>query len=142
MIIGVYIPIWILREKTNHCVSPTRAGDIFMTERKNEDIMEQNFVETSAKNEYTYVATCLFGLEKFVGEEIDACGGKRLSTIDGRVVFSGDEELLARVNLNLRTAERRGNTLSASATRFPSKDMRSNRRSIRFPIARASSRKP
>ena len=68
--------------------------------------MEQNFVETSAKNEYTYVATCLFGLEKFVGEEIDACGGKRLSTIDGRVVFSGDEELLARINLNLRTAER------------------------------------
>ena len=55
---------------------------------------------------YQYVATSLFGLEKFVGEEIDACGGKRLSTIDGRVVFTGDEDVLARVSLNLRCAER------------------------------------
>ena len=31
---------------------------------------------------YTYVATCLFGLEKFVGEEIDALGYERVSTID------------------------------------------------------------
>ena len=52
------------------------------------------------------MATCLFGLEKFVGEEIDACGGKRLETIDGRVVFTGNDDVLARANLNLRTAER------------------------------------
>ena len=32
-----------------------------------------------------FVATCLFGLEKLLGEEIDALGLKRLSTIDGRV---------------------------------------------------------
>ena len=37
--------------------------------------------------EFNYVASCLFGLEKFVGEEIDACGGKRTETIDGRVYF-------------------------------------------------------
>lgn len=55
---------------------------------------------------FHYVATCLFGLEKFVGEEIDACGGKRTSTIDGRVYFTGTEEVLAAANLNLRTAER------------------------------------
>ena len=40
---------------------------------------------------YQFVATCLFGLEKFVGEEIDALGCKRTETIDGRVYFEGDE---------------------------------------------------
>lgn len=52
------------------------------------------------------VATCLFGLEHLLGEEIDALGYKRLSTIDGRVVFEGDEAAVARANLWLRTAER------------------------------------
>lgn len=57
-------------------------------------------------NNFNYVATCLFGLEKFVGEEVDAIGGKRTETIDGRVYFSGDEGVLAKANVNLRTAER------------------------------------
>lgn len=57
-------------------------------------------------NTFNYVATCLFGLEKFVGEEIDECGGKRTETIDGRVYFTGNEEVLAKANINLRTAER------------------------------------
>ena len=56
--------------------------------------------------EFNYVATCLFGLEKFVGEEIDACGGNRTETIDGRVYFKGTEDVLAKTNINLRTAER------------------------------------
>ncbi|MGM9680013.1 MAG: class I SAM-dependent RNA methyltransferase [Eubacteriales bacterium] len=56
--------------------------------------------------EYTYVATCLFGLERMLGEEIDALGYKRLETIDGRVIFAGDEGAVARCNLWLRTAER------------------------------------
>ncbi len=56
--------------------------------------------------QYTYVATCLFGLEKFVGEEIDALGYKRISTIDGRVTFTGDLSAVARCNLWLSTAER------------------------------------
>ena len=38
----------------------------------------------------TLVATCLFGLEKFLGEEIDALGYKRIETIDGRVTFEGE----------------------------------------------------
>ncbi len=55
---------------------------------------------------YKYVATCLFGLEKLVGEQIDALGGKRLETIDGRIIFEGDETLLARASVNFRYAER------------------------------------
>lgn len=52
------------------------------------------------------VATCLFGLEKQLGEEIDALGLKRVQTIDGRVIFEGNETDIARANINLRCAER------------------------------------
>lgn len=55
---------------------------------------------------FTLVATCLFGLEHLLGEEIDALGYKRLSTMDGRVTFEGDAAAIARCNLWLRTAER------------------------------------
>ena len=52
------------------------------------------------------VATCLFGLEKLLGEEIDALGLKRLETIDGRVAFEGELSDIPRANIFLRTAER------------------------------------
>ena len=52
------------------------------------------------------VATCLFGLESLLGEEIDKIGGKRVETIDGRVTFDGDEATLVAANLRLRLAER------------------------------------
>ena len=52
------------------------------------------------------VATCLFGLEKLLGEEIDALGYERTETIDGRVTFIGDERAIYRANLHLRFAER------------------------------------
>ncbi|MBR2353023.1 MAG: class I SAM-dependent RNA methyltransferase [Clostridia bacterium] len=52
------------------------------------------------------VATCLFGLEKLLGEEIDRLGCKRLETMDGRVTFEGDEKDLIAANLKLRCAER------------------------------------
>ena len=52
------------------------------------------------------VATCLFGLEKLLGEEIDKIGGKRVETIDGRITFDGDESILVAANLRLRCAER------------------------------------
>lgn len=58
------------------------------------------------KMQYRFVATCLFGLEHLLGEEIDALGYKRLETIDGRVIFEGDIGAVARCNLWLRTAER------------------------------------
>ena len=50
------------------------------------------------------VATCLFGLEHLLGEEIDALGYERISTIDGRVTFAGDEEAIALSNIFLRYA--------------------------------------
>ena len=52
------------------------------------------------------VATCLFGLERLLGEEIDALGYKRLDTMDGRVTFEGDERAVAVANIRLRFAER------------------------------------
>lgn len=52
------------------------------------------------------VATCLFGLEKLVGEEIDALGYKRRDTIDGRVYFEGPMEAIVKANIHLRCAER------------------------------------
>ena len=55
---------------------------------------------------YTLVATCLFGLEHLLGEEIDALGFDRIDTIDGRVRFRTDESGIARANIALRYAER------------------------------------
>ena len=52
------------------------------------------------------VATCLFGLEHLLGEEIEALGYERVSAIDGRVTFIGDEEAVALSNIFLRYAER------------------------------------
>ena len=51
------------------------------------------------------VATCLFGLEKLLGEEIDALGLERVETMDGRVSFLGEPADVARANLHLRCAE-------------------------------------
>ncbi len=52
------------------------------------------------------VATCLFGLEGLLGEEIDNLGYKRVETIDGRVTFEAPPEAIAKCNIRLRTAER------------------------------------
>jgi len=53
-----------------------------------------------------FVTSCLFGLEKFVGEDIDALGYKRIETMDGRVTFEGDISAIARCNVNFRYSER------------------------------------
>ena len=55
---------------------------------------------------YTLVATCLFGLEHLLGEELDALGFDRIDTIDGRIRFRTDESGIARANICLRYAER------------------------------------
>jgi putative N6-adenine-specific DNA methylase len=52
------------------------------------------------------VATCLFGLEHLLGEEIERLGYERISTINGRVTFLGDEQAIALSNVFLRYAER------------------------------------
>ncbi len=53
-----------------------------------------------------YTATCLFGLEGLLGEEIDALGYKRTQTMDGRISFLGDAKACAVANIHLRFAER------------------------------------
>ncbi len=54
---------------------------------------------------FDLVATCLFGLEHLLGEEIDALGYERVLTMDGRVIFRGDEQAVALANVFLRYAE-------------------------------------
>ena len=51
-------------------------------------------------------APCLFGLERYVKEEIYDLGYDIHEVIDGRVTFVGDAEAVARANLHLRCAER------------------------------------
>ena len=63
---------------------------------------KQNF----EPEKYELVATCMFGLEKLLGGEIDALGLERVSTIDGRVRFRGTAIDICRANIGLRTAER------------------------------------
>ena len=53
-----------------------------------------------------FVVTCLFGLEKFVSDEIEALGYEKTEVIDGRVTFKGDISAIARCNVWLRYAER------------------------------------
>ena len=52
------------------------------------------------------VATCLFGLEHLLGEEIEALGYNRIHTMDGRITYEADEEGVALSNVSLRYAER------------------------------------
>lgn len=54
----------------------------------------------------TLVAPCLFGLESILKDEIQRLGYDVKEVIDGRVVFEGDFEAVARANMFLRTAER------------------------------------
>lgn len=58
------------------------------------------------QSQQTMVATCLFGLEKLLGEEIAALGYERTDTIDGRVKFRAPLTALPRLNIHLRFAER------------------------------------
>lgn len=54
-------------------------------------------------------AVCLFGLEKLLGEEIDAlawAGVRRTETMDGRVLLEAPAEAIPVLNLRLRFAER------------------------------------
>ena len=57
-------------------------------------------------DKFEFVAVCLFGLEKFVAEEIEALGYEKISVIDGRVTFKGGISVIARCNIWLRYAER------------------------------------
>lgn len=53
----------------------------------------------------TLACPCVFGVESLVADEIKALGYEP-SSQNGRVTFTGDEEAIARANVNLRCAER------------------------------------
>ena len=55
---------------------------------------------------YKIVCPCLFGLESVLKQEVVRLGGEEITVSDGRVSFAGDVQLVARANINLRTAER------------------------------------
>lgn len=57
-------------------------------------------------DKYTLCAPCHFGLESVLKYEVSKIGGENIEVTDGRVTFSGDENVLARANLCLSTAER------------------------------------
>lgn len=49
---------------------------------------------------------CHFGLESVLKFEITKIGGEDIVVSDGKITFSGDENIIARANLSLSTAER------------------------------------
>ena len=53
-----------------------------------------------------FAVPCLFGLEGLVGDELRRLDMTDVQVENGRVLFSGDAEALARANLWLRTGER------------------------------------
>lgn len=55
---------------------------------------------------YKLVAPCLFGLEKTVAYELKNIGVSNVKITDGRVYFDGDDEIIAKANISLRTAQR------------------------------------
>ena len=55
---------------------------------------------------YELIAPCHFGLESVMKKEIIDLGYDTSKVEDGKVTFIGDEEAIARANINLRTTER------------------------------------
>lgn len=58
------------------------------------------------KNEFEFIAPCHFGLESVLKKEIIELGYEIVSVEDGRVTFKGDETVIPRANIFIRTAER------------------------------------
>lgn len=56
--------------------------------------------------EYRFVVPCLFGLESIVAAELRDLGAGEVVSENGRVLFSGDFDIMARANLSLRCGER------------------------------------
>ncbi len=53
-----------------------------------------------------FVIPCLLGIESLIAAELRELGAENVAAENGRVLFSGDEYLLARVNICSRFAER------------------------------------
>ena len=56
--------------------------------------------------DHTYIATCKFGLEGLVAEELRVLGAHSVRTENARVFFSGNWDILCAANLWLRTGDR------------------------------------
>ena len=57
-------------------------------------------------NQLQFAAPCLFGLESIAGDELRRLNVENVRVEDRRVLFTGDVDTLAKVNICLRTAER------------------------------------
>lgn len=57
-------------------------------------------------NKMNYVCPCLLGLEGFVADELRYMGAEDVQAQNGRVIFSGDYNILARANICSRYSER------------------------------------
>lgn len=57
-------------------------------------------------DQFKLVCPCLLGVEGLVADELRAMDAKNVEPQNGRVVFDGDEEMLARANLCSRYSER------------------------------------
>ena len=55
---------------------------------------------------FEFCAPCLFGIEGVLADELRNLEAENVRPENGRVLFSGDLNILARANLWLRTAER------------------------------------
>ena len=53
-----------------------------------------------------FCAPCLFGIEGVLADELKRLGADNVEAQNGRVLFSGDEAMLARANIQSRFAER------------------------------------
>ena len=57
-------------------------------------------------SKFEFAVPTLFGLEGLAGDELRRLDMENVRVENGRVLFSGDENTLARANMNLRTGER------------------------------------
>lgn len=57
-------------------------------------------------SKFNLTAPCIFGLEGILGDELRRMEAEGVSVQNGRVDFSGDEEMIARANIGSRYAER------------------------------------
>lgn len=62
--------------------------------------------ESRSIMQINFVIPCLLGLEKLIADEMKALGAQNVAAENGRVLFSGDENILARANICSRHAER------------------------------------
>ncbi len=57
-------------------------------------------------DQFEFAVPCLFGLEGIAGDELRRLNMENVRVENGRVLFSGDQDALAKANICLRTGER------------------------------------